>query len=558
MSVRLSKPAVMKLAAILCLGVGERSATLSEAAGSDLNRQRAGAGAPLATDGPAYLAFAGKIDLIVSDVIDPLLGDDEWPVEDAVMALDAALPSALVTEKDLGGLARGPDALAGLALLMLGRVDPRFLETSGHHEIYRETGFAIISSVLEQMGADKDAVRTLAREIAAEDVPPGAPGGARGTLEGMRDAITHARQRGDSAQLAALLLSYGSALAEVGKFSDAVEVQREAVWLFDQLVLRTPDSLALQRERFVAMMQLAQGLLTLGQIGEAEQPAQAGLAAIRAVVAVEPRDPRPAWDLASALDIAGDLAFARDENLDALAMYREALELRMRLAEAAPEDFALAIDISTTHDRIGRALMRDNQLKNAIVEFNNALAQRQQLSQRDRDNPRLMHDVARSCTLLGDALLRAGCVADALTVLRNGRDIYQHLVQQRPDDLGLRQDFAGCIDSIGDVQMMLGDYEGAMRSYRSGMAIILPLAASDTSHIGRQRNLALCHGRVARACEMTGNPDEAILGFQRGRGIIQRLIRPGSRDTQLAGDLDWFDANLRRLGRGMAGGLGSL
>jgi hypothetical protein len=37
-----------------------------------------------------------------------------------------------------------------------------------------------------------------------------------------------------------------------------------------------------------------------------------------------------------------------------------------------------------------------------------------------------------------------------------------------------------------------------------------------------------------------------------------RLIRPDAADSQLASDLDWFDVHLKRLGRAMAGGLGSL
>ncbi|MGL4729865.1 MAG: hypothetical protein ACRCWO_14040 [Bosea sp. (in: a-proteobacteria)] len=560
MTVQLSKPALAKLAAVACIWAGHKAAALVATAESDLNMSRAGTGAKLNTDGAAYAKFTASVAAILEEVVEPLLGDDEWPVEAAVEALDAALPSALVTDKALAGIEPGEDALAALVLRSLGLVDPRFLDHTGHHETFRETGFAVLSSVFSRSAAAKGGLKALAKELASADSDQmSAAGGQRETVAKLRERLAVARRQANEVwPLVEALVACASAMADAGHSSEATDLNREAIGLLDQLLAQTPGSLAVQRERFVALARFAQGLMAQGRIGEAVEPLLAGLATIRALVAAEPHESRHRRDLASALDIAGQVASQRDANQEALSLYRESLSLRTQLLEITPDDDALKMDVCSTHDRIGLALMADSQLRMAILEFNEAMMLRRELVEKDNHNPRLLRDVARSCDFLGEAMSRAEKYTDALSVLRSGRDIYMQLSEQVSDDLALRQDLASCMDRIGDVLMLMGEHDEAMRSYRSGLNIIVPLAASDSNHIGRQRNMALSHARVARASEMLGKRDEAIQGLQRGRSIILKLIRPQSSDKQLKFDLDWFDGHLRRLGRASAGGLGAL
>jgi tetratricopeptide (TPR) repeat protein len=552
---RLSKPALVKLSVVLCLSAGHRHEMLGQAARSDLNRPQPDVA--LNTGGPAFAAFAGEALAVLRGLLQPLEGEERQLAWLALQALDAALPSG-----NLEGIWPEPDRdtndLAASVLIALSPVDPRFQERGGNHDALAQAALALLTQLLSPHRIYAGQAAALSAEMLREARPgPGAiPPSAN--LARLRHHAAAARAAKDQAALRSILPGFADALQRSGHLAEATDTWREALGLIDSARRANPEVPALRCERIGIMMRLAEAQLAQGRVQEAMNPSQGCLAELRAMVAAEPDEAPHRHALAAALDIAGDIALARDEPEAALEALREALVLRFQLAENQPQEVKLRLEIAATRDRIGLALLTEKQVKSALVEFNEALGLRQAAAQADPENRRLARDVARSCDLLGDAMLRAARPAEALSVLVSGRQIHQHLMQEQPEDAALRQNLAACLDRIGDALMMTDAFGEALKSYRASLNLLQPIAAMDASHLGRQRNLALSHGRIARAVEMLGHRDEAIRGLETGRGIIMKLIRPKAGDMRLRQDLDWFDLHLKRMGRATAGGLSAL
>ncbi|MCP4661209.1 MAG: tetratricopeptide repeat protein, partial [bacterium] len=90
----------------------------------------------------------------------------------------------------------------------------------------------------------------------------------------------------------------------------------------------------------------------------------------------------------------------------ALREFRDALEIRQRLAEQDPENAGWLRDLSVSHNKIGDVLSAQGDLPAALREFRDALEIRQRLAEQDPGNAGWQTDVAGSCWRIAHAVDR--------------------------------------------------------------------------------------------------------------------------------------------------------
>jgi len=179
------------------------------------------------------------------------------------------------------------------------------------------------------------------------------------------------------------------------------------------------------------------------------------------------------WTLsavAGALERQGDLG-------GALALYREGLAIRRRLAAQDPDNATWAFDVSWSLMGLGGALLARRDLDGALASLGEALGIRRTLASRDPENAPRRLDMSWSLMAVGDALAEKGDHAGALAALHEALAIRRALSAADPDNDGLRCDVALSLTRIADVLVASGDRVKALTAYRDARASVQELLA---------------------------------------------------------------------------------
>src|SRR3984957_6278850 len=320
-------------------------------------------------------------------------------------------------------------------------------------------------------------------------------------------------------RLGELLIAQGDLAAALDALRAEIELRRR-IAAADADDPHKRDAVARVAARVAEVLVLKSAIATIQGGGQAGAPARR-------------RPGEASWTLsavAGALEAQGNLG-------GALALYREGLAIRRRLAAQNPDNVAWALDVSWSLTGLAGALMTRRDLDGAVASFGEALAVRRALAARDPGNPQRQLDVSWSLMAVGDALVAKGDHSGALASFREALATRQALLAADADNDGLRCDAAASLTRIADVLAASGERAAAGAAYRDARALVRELVARAPERADWREDLSAieaCIAELVRA-EEGGSPH---LKHQLAAKMAALADALGVRDLRQAIELD--------------------
>ncbi len=139
-------------------------------------------------------------------------------------------------------------------------------------------------------------------------------------------------------------------------------------------------------------------------------------------------------------------------NLDsALALHREGLAIRRRLAAQNPGNVAWTLDVAWSLMAVGDALAAKRDHAGALAALREALAIRRARLAAEAENDGLRCDAAASLARIADVLAASGERAGAVAAYHEARAIVQELIARAPERAEWREDLAAIEERIAEL-----------------------------------------------------------------------------------------------------------
>jgi tetratricopeptide (TPR) repeat protein len=257
-----------------------------------------------------------------------------------------------------------------------------------------------------------------------------------------------------------------------GELAAGLDALRDELALRRRVLELDPDDVQARESVARTAARLADVLVFRSSLAGLHRGETAGADGAAALTGAR-RQREVAWTLRSVggtLEARGDLA-------GALALYREGLDVRRRLAAGEPGNADLMLDITYSLSAIAQALLALGDFTEALAKQNEALAMRRELADRDPANSRRRLDLSWSLMALADVLEAKGEPDGALAALRESLAIRRALLAADAGNDGLGRDVAASLVRIGEVLAAAGDRAGAHAAFSEARDIVCALAA---------------------------------------------------------------------------------
>ncbi len=268
-------------------------------------------------------------------------------------------------------------------------------------------------------------------------------------------------------ELAAALDQLSTELADVGRWTEALEVANECLQLYQQLAVQQPTSFL--TELAAAHNNLSARLNALGRIEEALESASKAVVIYRQLAAQDPVHFVP--DLASALNNLGNRLSRLGRREEALLAAKEAFSILRQLIGQDAE--AYLPNLASSLNNLGMMLSEARQSDEALQATQEAVSVYRQLI---AANPEaFLPNLASSLNNLGTTLSEMGRREEALSSTEEAVTIRRQLAATRPS--AFLQDLASSLNNLGTMQSELGRREYALRALEEAVSIYRNLAA---------------------------------------------------------------------------------
>jgi tetratricopeptide (TPR) repeat protein len=221
-----------------------------------------------------------------------------------------------------------------------------------------------------------------------------------------------------------------------------------------------------------------------------------------------------------------------DESSGALAIYKESLTFRRRLAEIDPRNNQWRRDAAYFLDRIGDEYSKEGMRERATAAYEESLAVWRHLANIDRRNPQLQLNISECLDKLGDLKLGAADGIGALAAYEESLTIRRHLSKDAPSNPSRQLNVAGSLEKIGDLKLAAGDAQGALTAYGEMLSIDRVLVAIDGSNNEWQRNLSLSLERFGDVTLAVGNTVAAVAAYEQALALRRRLAASDKTNIQ--------------------------
>jgi serine/threonine-protein kinase len=164
------------------------------------------------------------------------------------------------------------------------------------------------------------------------------------------------------------------------------------------------------------------------------------------------------------------------EKEEAVADYREAEAISVRLETAFPDQPAYRQQLAHIHNNLGLLLAELSRRDEAEEAYRTARVHHVKLAEQFPDEPAYRNDLATSHNNLGNLLKDRGRHEEAEKEYRTALDIQKKLVEQFPDQPTFRKALAGSYYNLGLLLALLDRREEAEKAYRSALTLQEKLA----------------------------------------------------------------------------------
>ncbi|MHA3770486.1 protein kinase domain-containing protein [Verrucomicrobiota bacterium sgz303538] len=274
----------------------------------------------------------------------------------------------------------------------------------------------------------------------------------------------------------------GTLYFQIGEISKAVDALRQAVEINESLVAEYPQDMTYRRPLVIGTNNLAVTLDTKGELAEAEIMRRRALEVAEKSYADHPLDRTCRGDLVSVLAKVAEAHKNRKRFDEAEATYRRAAQIQGGLVAQfnerdQREQLAILRDaIAEVRGTIAEGTANPDQHQKPDVLFREAVELREKLVQEAPDNPKSREDLANLLTKRGLFLCRIGN-AEGLDEVERAKEIFDKLAQEFPKWTDFRLSAATVRIDLGRSLKNLKRTEEAIAALEQGTALQEKLAS---------------------------------------------------------------------------------
>jgi tetratricopeptide (TPR) repeat protein len=254
------------------------------------------------------------------------------------------------------------------------------------------------------------------------------------------------------------------------------EILQQVQALQDQLIVYNDGKPELEFRRAVSRQLIAQTLLTQGDSTASLAAANEALSIVKELLTRNPNNQEWLRELSLIENRMGDARSGATGSREALAIFDDALQIRLRLAHEVG-DARSRRDLAVSYERVGDELLKLDPVTNltsARDAYRAALAIRQGLVKEDSGNPQYLSDLTTSLERQSRVADSADDEADAeLAALA----IRKSVAEQDPRNAEWLEALAASYDTVGDRSARAGKDDPARDNYASSLTIRRRLAS---------------------------------------------------------------------------------
>lgn len=197
--------------------------------------------------------------------------------------------------------------------------------------------------------------------------------------------------------------------------------------------------------------------------------------------------------------------------------------------------------------RVAEKAQASGGLQNAITLYRENLEVRMRLAERPDANQTAKRDVVTATKFLADAITQSGRGEESLELLEGAWVVLEQLIANSPDDARLQRDRAFYHESLARAAESSGDLKKAEQHFRAFVLTMSPVARSDATH-QNQIWLAGAHESLAAFLAAHGSQADARRALSEAISIYERLLQGTEKDERVRASLEAAQAELQTLG----------
>jgi tetratricopeptide (TPR) repeat protein/tRNA A-37 threonylcarbamoyl transferase component Bud32 len=298
---------------------------------------------------------------------------------------------------------------------------------------------------------------------------------------------------------------------------------------------RGDEDLKKRIEAAEAHCRLAGILSQLGSSTEAMELNREALDLYEKLAAEQPGVAEYQAGLASALYQRGSLNWT--EPTQAAAAYRRALGLAEKLVLEHPKEPRHVTLLADVHVRLADCDARSGQLKAAETGYEQALRLRQELARDHAEDPDYQAGLADGYSTLARFYRERRRSRESEDAWHKAVEILERLASLHPKVLWYRDSLGHCYHELGYLYQTMSRSAEAEAAYRKTQEIREQIARDDPTYPGIQERQAWNSAQLARLYHNTGRPKEAEATYLKAVDVYEKLVRDHPARHQTAYDL---------------------
>ena len=282
-----------------------------------------------------------------------------------------------------------------------------------------------------------------------------------------------------------------------GDTAGAVEPSGKALTIYEGLAVSLGDDTGFQTQRVTQTYHHANLLSLAGRLDEAIAEYRQAVELSQRIVTAHPAEQQGRIHLATSLDGLGNVLQEKGDTAGALENRRKGLAIREELARLDPNNAHYRRQLAFSHHNVGLSLVQAGEPGPALSQFRQELSLFESLSAADPKDVQGRRNRSLAHKQIGDTLIRNGDVRGALAQYRHSYDIDHELVSADPLNSQALLDLSFSESKLGSALGKLGQTQQALAVMRSGVARQESLAAKDPHHVLLYSHLANSYARLA-------------------------------------------------------------
>ena len=333
----------------------------------------------------------------------------------------------------------------------------------------------------------------------------------------------------------------GQAKSALNDLDGATASYRKSLEILQQLVISaSADEFAripTEKSMVRCLNSLASIALLRGQVEDARNYAQQGIAICREALASDPTDVAFEEPLSELLNKQGDVSLRAGRVDEALDSFQQSLEIAEKLEVKSPTQANQHV-IARGYQDLGRVCDGMGRTDDAIRFYKQGLDKTLQFAANDPTNLAFHRDLFSFYDALGQITFRkTNQIQDAIKFFDQAMESCRKQMIANPLNRQNQRDMAICLYRFGAVNQHLGQTKKAVDFYQQSLGIKQLLSVTEPSDIQAERELGIAHNTLVTPLLNVGEFSKAHDSARQAVEISRRVIAAIPNDDAIRVDL---------------------